>query len=80
MKLSRKFLIQLKLHREPAYRLAHAADLDPSALSAWIRGIRLPKKDDPRLLRLATLLQVRPEDVFEVEAEKSSATQEEVKR
>ena len=76
MRLSRKFLIQLKLHREPAYRLAHASDLDPSVLSAWIRGIRLPKKDDPRLLRLATLLQVPSEDLFELKAEKNSETQE----
>jgi len=76
MRLSREFLIQLKLHREPAYRLDHAVDLDPSVLSAWIRGIRLPRENDPRLLRLATLLQVPSEDLFEVKAEKNSETQE----
>jgi len=66
-KFSRKFLIELKFHPEPAYRLAQASDLDPSILSAWISGIRSPREDDPRILKLAALLQVSCNEIFEAE-------------
>jgi len=65
MKLSNRFLISLKMAPEPAYRIAQRARLSPSLLSKWVCGIEPVRVDDPRILRVAELLGIAPEEVFE---------------
>ncbi len=37
--ISRRFLVELKLHPEPAYRIAQQAGVNPSTLSKLIHGL-----------------------------------------
>jgi hypothetical protein len=63
--LSQQFIIALKLSDEPAYRIAQKAGLDPTLLSKIIRGIVKVKQNDQRVLAVAQILGINPEDCFE---------------
>jgi hypothetical protein len=58
----------LKLGREPAYRVAIRAGLDPTVLSKMLHGAVRVRPDDPRVHRLADSLGLRPEDAIERDA------------
>lgn len=63
-RVSREFLIRLKLNEEPAYRIAQKAGVAPSTLSRLIRGIRPLKPRDDRIIRVARVLGLRPKEAF----------------
>ena len=66
MKLSRTFLIELKLNELPAYRIAQQAGVNPNTLSKLVSGILPVKADDERILRVANVLGLKKDEVFEV--------------
>jgi len=49
------------------YVIAHAAGLHPSTLSKLINGIELVKPGDQRVLRVAEIVGLSPEECFEKE-------------
>lgn len=62
---TRAAIVAVKLHRLRAYELAQRAGLDDTMLSRWIRGRRGLAPEDRRLIRLARLLGLRPEECVE---------------
>ncbi len=65
VRVSRRFVAALKLAPAPAYRIAISADVNPSTLSALIHGAKLVSPNDPRILRIAEILGVPRDEVFE---------------
>ncbi len=63
--ISREFLIQLKLHELPAYRIAQEAGVNPTTLSRLINGIDSVRPADPRLIAVGKVLGIPPMDCFE---------------
>lgn len=63
--ISRQFLIRLKLHRLPAYRIAQEAGVNPNTLSRLINGIDPVRLADPRILAVGKVLGIPPIDCFE---------------
>jgi len=72
--ISRKFLIQLKLHELPAYRIAQEAGVNPNTLSRLINGIDSVRPADSRIIAVGRVLGIQPMDCFE----KSEVQREEV--
>ena len=62
--VSTAFLARLKLHKLPAYRIAQMAGVDPAMLSKLIHGITPVKIADERIIRVARVLGLRPEEAF----------------
>ena len=52
MKISKTFIIRLKLHSEPAYRIAQQAGVNPTTLSKLINGAEPLRPTDDRILRV----------------------------
>ncbi len=48
--VSREFLIHLKLHELPAYKIAQWARVNPTTLSRLIHGIDKVQPSDPRII------------------------------
>jgi hypothetical protein len=71
VKISRRFVTALKLADWPAYRIAQRAGLHPSVLSRLIHGAEPVREGDQRLLRVAKLLDVPSDEVFEHEPEEA---------
>ena len=65
MKISQTFIIRLKLHSDPAYRIAQMAGVNPTTLSKLINGAEPVRKDDDRILRVGRILGLEPEEVFD---------------
>jgi len=65
MKLSETFIIRLKLHSEPAYRIAQQAGVNPTTLSKLINGAEPVRPADDRILRVAKILGLEPDEVFD---------------
>ncbi len=65
MGLSREFLVRLKLGREPAYRVAQQAGVNPSTLSKLIRGIASVGVDDGRIIAVGRVLGLSPAECFD---------------
>jgi transcriptional regulator with XRE-family HTH domain len=63
--LSEKLRAAIKLNPVPAYKIAHAAGLDPSTLSKLMCGITKVKPEDPRVLKVGKILGVPPHQCFE---------------
>ncbi len=63
--LSRKFLIAVKLADEPMYRLAQKAQMHPSTLSQILHGIQKVKPSDPRILRIAKIVGLQENEIFD---------------
>ena len=70
MRVSSRFLVALKLHEWPAYRLAQRAGVNPNTLSRLINGIEPVRENDPRILAVAEILGLAPEDAFEPEEDR----------
>lgn len=64
--ISRRLRETVKLSDLRAYEIAHRANLHPSTLSRILHGIEDVMPGDPRVLRIAKVLGVRPEECFEV--------------
>jgi plasmid maintenance system antidote protein VapI len=69
MKVSRKFLIRVKLNEQPAYRIAQQAKIHPNTLSKLVHGAERIKPQDARVLAVGRVLGLSPEDCFETEAQ-----------
>ena len=67
MKLSEKFLIKLKLGNIPQYRVAVAADVNPTTLSRIVNGAEPLKPNDPRVIRVGQVVGLEAADCFESE-------------
>jgi len=63
-RISREFLVRVKLNDQPAFKIAQAAELHPSTLSQIIHGKTPLKEDDPRVLRIGQVLGLSKEEVF----------------
>lgn len=65
MKLSREFLIRLKLGPERAYQIAQRAGVNPTTLSKAVSGITPVRPDDPRIIAVGRLLGLTDAECFE---------------
>lgn len=63
--ISHKLRAAIKLNPIPAYKIAHAAGLDPSTLSKLMCGITKVKPGDPRVLKVGKILGLSPEQCFQ---------------
>lgn len=64
MIVSRKLIEKLKLADQPQYKLAWAANVNPTTLSKLINGIEKPKPNDPRIISVGHVLGIPPEECF----------------
>ena len=62
--LSKQLRIAIKMSRSRQYELAHAIGVHPGTLSAWVNGIYQVRLGDPRIIRLAALLNVPETKAF----------------
>jgi len=69
MTLSRQFLIRLKLHDLPAYKIAQRAGVNANTLSRLINGIDPVKPQDERIISLGQVIGLSPSECFEKESE-----------
>jgi hypothetical protein len=67
MTLSRRFIETLKLHDEPAYKVAWRAGLHPAILSKLIHGAERVRPNDARILAVGRQLGLAADDCFEAE-------------
>ena len=63
-KVSQQFLIRLKLHESPAYKLAQQAGVDPNTLSRLINGIDPVRPGDQRIVAVGRVLGVPAAQCF----------------
>ncbi len=63
-RVSEQFLIRLKLHESPAYKIAQAAGVNPNTLSRLINGIDPVKPGDQRIVAVGRVLGVSPAQCF----------------
>ena len=64
-KVSREFLIRLKLHSLPAYLVAQKAGISGTTLSKLINRIEPVRRGDDRVLAVGRILGLSPGDCFE---------------
>jgi len=67
MTLSRQFLIRLKLHESPAYKIAQRAGVNANTLSRLINGIDPVKPQDERIISVGQVIGLAPSECFEKE-------------
>ena len=65
--ISNKLKAAIKLHTEPAYRLAQKAGVNPTVLSKLMRGYQPVKDGDKRIIAIGNLLGINSQDCFEGE-------------
>ena len=65
MVVSQKFVAALKLSPMPAYKIAWAANVNPTMLSKLINGIEKVKPDDPRIIAVGRMLDIPPQECFQ---------------
>ena len=63
--ISKKFLIKLKLHKEPAYRIAQRAGVNPATLSQLITGALRLQANDERVIAVGRILDLKDNECFE---------------
>jgi hypothetical protein len=68
LSLSRRFVEAVKLHDEPAYRLAWRAGIHPATLSKLLHGAERLRPADDRVIAVGRELGLKPEDCFETES------------
>ena len=69
MSLSRQFLIRLKLHELPAYKIAQRAGVNANTLSRLINGIDPVKPQDERIISVGQVIGLSPSECIEKEGE-----------
>ena len=62
--VSEKFLTKLKLHKDPAYKLAQRAEVNPTTLSQLIHGALGLQPNDPRIIAVGEELGLREDECF----------------
>jgi len=62
--ISREFLIRLKLNDRNAYQISQEAGVNPVVLSRLIHGIEPVRPNDDRIIRVARVLGLSPEEAF----------------
>lgn len=67
MTISRQFLIRLKLHEQPAYKIARRAGVNANTLSRLINGIDPVKPQDDRIISVGQVIGLSPSECFEKE-------------
>lgn len=67
MTISRQFLIRLKLHESPAYKIAQRAGVNANTLSRLINGIDPVKPQDERIISVGQVIGLSPSECFEKE-------------
>jgi transcriptional regulator with XRE-family HTH domain len=65
MMVSEKFKIAVKTNLQPQYKIARAAGLHYSTLSRIVHGIENIKPNDDRILAVARVLNLTPDECFE---------------
>ncbi len=65
--VSKQFIESVKLSRIRAYRLAQAAKVNPSVLSAIINRIIVVRPGDYRVVAVGKILGLKPEECFDLE-------------
>ena len=65
--ISEKLRAAIKLGKEPAYKIAHKAGINPSTLSKLICGIINVKAGDTRVIKIGKVFGIPAEDCFEEE-------------
>ena len=73
MQISKRFIAAIKLGRTPAYEIAHRAALHPATLSKIISGAEHIKPNDHRVLAVAKVLGLKPDECFENGSEQERA-------
>lgn len=63
--ISTQFIAAVKLAKQRSYQIAHAANMHPSTLSRIITGAEKVKPNDPRVLRVASVLGLSATECFE---------------
>lgn len=63
--ISQQFKQKLKLWHEPQYRVAIKAGIHPGLLSKWVIGAQPVKRGDPRIIRVAKILGLKQNQIFE---------------
>ena len=64
-KISREFLIRLKLHSQPMYRISRKTGAHPNWLPKAISGIEATRPSDPRIAAIGRLLGPKESECFE---------------
>ncbi len=64
-RVSEQFLIRLKLHELPAYRIAQQAGVNPNTLSRLINGIDPIKAGDERIIAVGRIIGLGATECFE---------------
>ena len=72
--ISRKLVEAVKLSDSRAYRIAQKAGLHPSTLSRILNGIENVRPMDDRIVRIAKVLNLKPDECFETKAEKDNVS------
>ena len=62
--VSDKLKAAIKLNAEPAYKIAHQANIAPSTLSKLICGIEKIKHGDPRVVAIGKILGIPLDECF----------------
>jgi hypothetical protein len=65
MKVSKNFIVAIKLAPKPAWRLAQEAGVNNTSLSSIIRGATKVEENDPRVLAMARVLGLSAAECFE---------------
>ena len=63
--ISERLRFAVKTSRFRQYQLARAIGVHHSTLSCWLNGICDVRPGDPRVLKLASILNISPLDCFE---------------
>jgi hypothetical protein len=63
--ISKKLIESVKLSSLKSYEIAHKAEIHPSTLSKILNGIENVRDADPRVLRIGSVLGLRPGECFE---------------
>jgi hypothetical protein len=66
IEVSRRLFEAVKLHGVPAYKIARQARIEPSILSKLLHGAERVRPQDPRVLAIARIVGVPPEDAFDL--------------
>jgi hypothetical protein len=65
MKVSRKFTEAVKMADRPAYKIAWEAGIHPVLLSKILHGYERLRPNDCRVMKIARILGLNPEDCLE---------------
>ena len=63
--VSREFKIAVKLSEVPAWKIAYQAGINPNVLSKIMTGAIRVKPGDTRVIAVARVLEIPPEECFQ---------------